>query len=137
MTRIAATIRRASKVHPIATLQTEYSLWSRDPEGEILKTCRELGLGFVAYSPLGRGFLTGRFKTPEDIPQDDWRRRHPRFRVARRRPRARSVALCDIGARHPREHAGRRGARRDRGKTLPVPAGRARGPDEFQRALQA
>ena len=75
----AATIRRASKVHPIAALQTEYSLWSRDPEGEILKTCRELGIGFVAYSPLGRGFLTGRFKTPEDIPQDDWRRRHPRF----------------------------------------------------------
>jgi aryl-alcohol dehydrogenase-like predicted oxidoreductase len=75
----STTIRRASKVHPIAALQTEYSLWSRDPEGEILKTCRELGLGFVAYSPLGRGFLTGRFKTPEDIPQDDWRRRHPRF----------------------------------------------------------
>jgi len=74
-----STIRRASKVHPSAVLQTEYSLWSRDPEGEILKTCRELGIGFVAYSPLGRGFLTGRFKTPEDIPQDDWRRRHPRF----------------------------------------------------------
>ncbi len=74
-----ATIRRAAKVHPIAALQTEYSLWSRDPEGEILQTCRELGLGFVAYSPLGRGFLTGRFKTADDIPQDDWRRRHPRF----------------------------------------------------------
>jgi aryl-alcohol dehydrogenase-like predicted oxidoreductase len=74
-----STIRRASKVHPIAALQTEYSLWSRDPEGEILKTCRELGIGFVAYSALGRGFLTGRFKTPADIPADDWRRRHPRF----------------------------------------------------------
>ena len=74
-----ATIRRAAKVHPIAALQTEYSLWSRDPEGEILQTCRELGIGFVAYSPLGRGFLTGRFKTADDIPQDDWRRRHPRF----------------------------------------------------------
>ncbi len=74
-----ATIRRAARVHPIAALQTEYSLWSRDPEGEILATCRELGIGFVAYSPLGRGFLTGRFKTPEDIPADDWRRRHPRF----------------------------------------------------------
>lgn len=73
------TIRRAVKVHPIAALQTEYSLWSRDPEGEILATCRELGIGFVAYSPLGRGFLTGRFKTPADIPEDDWRRRHPRF----------------------------------------------------------
>jgi aryl-alcohol dehydrogenase-like predicted oxidoreductase len=74
-----ATIRRACKVHPITALQTEYSLWSRDPEGGILKTCRELGIGFVAYSPLGRGFLTGRFKGPEDIPEDDWRRRHPRF----------------------------------------------------------
>ena len=74
-----ATIRRAAKVHPISALQTEYSLWSRDPEGEILDTCRELGIGFVAYSPLGRGFLTGRFTTPEDIAEDDWRRRHPRF----------------------------------------------------------
>jgi aryl-alcohol dehydrogenase-like predicted oxidoreductase len=74
-----STIRRANQVHPISALQTEYSLWSREPEGEILETCRELGIGFVAYSPLGRGFLTGRFKTPEDIPQDDWRRRHPRF----------------------------------------------------------
>jgi aryl-alcohol dehydrogenase-like predicted oxidoreductase len=73
------TIRRAAKVHPIAALETEYSLWSRDPEGEILETCRQLGVGFVAYSPLGRGFLTGRFKTPEDVPQDDWRRHHPRF----------------------------------------------------------
>ncbi|MGC9197389.1 MAG: aldo/keto reductase [Acidobacteriaceae bacterium] len=74
-----ATIRRANAVHPIAALQTEYSLWSRDPEHEILATCRSLGIAFVAYSPLGRGFLTGRFKTPDDIPQDDWRRRHPRF----------------------------------------------------------
>ena len=74
-----ATIRRAAKVHPIAALQTEYSLWSRDPEGEILETCRRSGIGFVAYSPLGRGFLTGRFNTPDDIPADDWRRHHPRF----------------------------------------------------------
>ncbi|MDK2858517.1 MAG: hypothetical protein PWQ89_1636 [Verrucomicrobiota bacterium] len=74
-----ATVRRASKVHPITALQTEYSLWSRDPEGEIMETCRQLGIGFVAYSPLGRGFLTGRFKTQEDIPEDDWRRHHPRF----------------------------------------------------------
>jgi aryl-alcohol dehydrogenase-like predicted oxidoreductase len=73
------TIRRAANVHPITALQTEYSLWSRDPEGEILGTCRQLGIGFVAYSPLGRGFLTGRFKTLEDIPEDDWRRHHPRF----------------------------------------------------------
>lgn len=74
-----ATLRRAAKVHPIAALQTEYSLWSRDPEDEILATCRELGIGFVAYSPLGRGFLTGRFQSPADIPEDDWRKHHPRF----------------------------------------------------------
>ncbi|MGB9430110.1 MAG: aldo/keto reductase [Gammaproteobacteria bacterium] len=74
-----ATIRRAYKVHPISALQTEYSLWSRDPEDEILPTVRELGIGFVAYSPLGRGFLTGRFRSPEDLPEDDWRRNHPRF----------------------------------------------------------
>ncbi len=74
-----STIRRAHKVHPIAALQTEYSLWSRDPEDEILPTCRELGIGFVAYSPLGRGFLTGRFTSPDDFPQDDWRRMSPRF----------------------------------------------------------
>ena len=74
-----ATIRRAQAVHPIAALQTEYSLWSRDPEEELLGLCRELGIGFVAYSPLGRGFLTGRFRTFEDLPEDDYRRRHPRF----------------------------------------------------------
>jgi aryl-alcohol dehydrogenase-like predicted oxidoreductase len=74
-----ATLRRACAVHPIAALQTEYSLWSRDPESEILATCRELHVGFVAYSPLGRGFLTGRFQKPEDLPEDDWRRFHPRF----------------------------------------------------------
>ncbi len=74
-----ATIHRAHKVHPISALQTEYSLWSRDPEVEILKTIRELGIGFVPYSPLGRGFLTGSFKKLEDLPEDDWRRFHPRF----------------------------------------------------------
>lgn len=73
------TIRRAQAVHPIAALQTEYSLWSRDPEDDILPTCRELGIGFVAYSPLGRGFLTGQFKRFEDIPADDYRRHAPRF----------------------------------------------------------
>jgi len=73
------TMRRAAKVHPIAALQTEYSLWSRDPEGEILATCRELGIGFVAYSPLGRGFLTGQFKKFDDLPADDYRRNSPRF----------------------------------------------------------
>jgi len=74
-----ATLRRAHAVHPITALQTEYYLWSRDPEDEILPTCRELGVGFVAYSPLGRGFLTGRFKRFEDLPPDDWRRDNPRF----------------------------------------------------------
>ena len=75
----AATLRRAVKVHPIAALQTEYSLWTRDPEAEILPTCRELGIGFVAYSPLGRGFLTGQFKKFEDLEADDYRRNSPRF----------------------------------------------------------
>jgi Predicted oxidoreductases (related to aryl-alcohol dehydrogenases) len=74
-----ATIRRAAAVHPIAALQTEYSLWSRDPEDAILPTCRELGIGFVAYSPLGRGFLTGAFKKFEDLAEDDYRRHSPRF----------------------------------------------------------
>src|SRR5882724_5032870 len=73
------TLRRAAKVHPITALQTEYSLWTRDPEDEILPTCRELGIGFVAYSPLGRGFLTGRFRTLDDLPPDDYRRNSPRF----------------------------------------------------------
>jgi aryl-alcohol dehydrogenase-like predicted oxidoreductase len=73
------TIRRAHKVHPIAALQTEYSLWSRDPEQDILPTVRELGIGFVPYSPLGRGFLSGEFKRPEDLAPGDWRRTNPRF----------------------------------------------------------
>jgi aryl-alcohol dehydrogenase-like predicted oxidoreductase len=73
------TLRRAVKVHPIAALQTEYSLWTRDPEDEILAACRELGIGFVAYSPLGRGFLTGQFKTFDDLAEDDYRRFSPRF----------------------------------------------------------
>jgi aryl-alcohol dehydrogenase-like predicted oxidoreductase len=75
----AETLRRASKVHPIAALQSEYSLWTRDPEDGILETCRELGIGFVAYSPLGRGFLTGHFKRYEDLAADDYRRNTPRF----------------------------------------------------------
>lgn len=73
------TIRRAHKVHRIAALQTEYSLWSRDPEGEILDTVRELGIGFVPYSPLGRGFLTGAIQSEADLADDDWRRNNPRF----------------------------------------------------------
>jgi len=73
------TIRRAHAVHPITAVQTEYSLWSRDPELEILPTCRELGIGFVPYAPLGRGFLSGRFKSPEELDENDFRRGGPRF----------------------------------------------------------
>jgi aryl-alcohol dehydrogenase-like predicted oxidoreductase len=73
------TIRRAHAVHPITAVQTEYSLWTRDPEAEILPTCRELGIGFVPYSPLGRGFLSGRFSKPEDLDEGDFRRKGPRF----------------------------------------------------------
>jgi aryl-alcohol dehydrogenase-like predicted oxidoreductase len=73
------TIRRAHAVHPIAAVQTEYSLWTRDPEAEVLPTCRELGIGFIPYSPLGRGFLSGRFSSPEDLDENDFRRHGPRF----------------------------------------------------------
>jgi aryl-alcohol dehydrogenase-like predicted oxidoreductase len=73
------TLRRANAVHPITALQSEYSLWTRDPEAEVLPTCRELGIGFVPYSPLGRGFLAGRFSSPEELDEDDFRRRGPRF----------------------------------------------------------
>jgi aryl-alcohol dehydrogenase-like predicted oxidoreductase len=75
----ADTLRRACKVHPVAALQTEYSLWSRDVEAEILPACRELGVGLVAYSPLGRGFLSGQFRSIDDLDDDDWRRSNPRF----------------------------------------------------------
>ncbi len=74
-----ATLRRAHAVHPITALQTEYSLWTRDPENEMLATCRELGIGFVAYSPLGRGFLTGRLRSTSDLATNDWRHGNPRF----------------------------------------------------------
>jgi aryl-alcohol dehydrogenase-like predicted oxidoreductase len=74
-----STIRRANQEYPITALQTEYSLWTRDPEDDVLPLCRELGIGFVAYSPLGRGFLTGRFRTFDDLPEDDYRRNSPRF----------------------------------------------------------
>jgi aryl-alcohol dehydrogenase-like predicted oxidoreductase len=77
----AGTIRRAARVHPIAALQTEYSLWTRDVETEILPTCRELGIGFVAYSPLGRGFLTAKIKSLDDLAANDWRRQGPRFQA--------------------------------------------------------
>jgi len=75
----AESIRRAHAVHPVTAVQSEYSLWTRDPEPEVLPTCRELGIGFVPYSPLGRGFLTGKIQKPEDLPQDDYRRTTPRF----------------------------------------------------------
>ena len=75
----AETIRRAHAVHPIAAVQSEYSLWTRDPEADVLPTCRELGIGFVAYSPLGRGFLAGRFTSPDDLDEGDFRRTGPRF----------------------------------------------------------
>jgi aryl-alcohol dehydrogenase-like predicted oxidoreductase len=73
------TLRRANAVHPVTALQTEYSLWSRDPQAEILPTCRELGIGFVAYSPIGRGFLGGRFTNPAELDEGDFRRTNPRF----------------------------------------------------------
>ncbi|MEP7072199.1 MAG: aldo/keto reductase [Verrucomicrobiota bacterium] len=75
----ADTLRRACAIHPITALQSEYSLWTRDPEGEVLRACRELGIGFVPYSPLGRGFLTGQITNPEDLAPDDYRRSAPRF----------------------------------------------------------
>jgi aryl-alcohol dehydrogenase-like predicted oxidoreductase len=86
------TIRRAAAVHAITALQSEYSLWSRDVESEILPTCRELGIGFVAYSPLGRGFLTGRIHDAQELPEGDWRRNHPRFQEENA---ARNHALVD------------------------------------------
>jgi aryl-alcohol dehydrogenase-like predicted oxidoreductase len=77
----AATIRRAHKVHPIAAVQSEYSLWSRDPEDEVFAVCRELGIGFVPYSPLGRGLLTGTINKPDELGADDWRKNMPRFQA--------------------------------------------------------
>jgi aryl-alcohol dehydrogenase-like predicted oxidoreductase len=94
-----ATIRRAHAVHRITALQTEYSLWMRDVEDEILPTCRELGIGFVPYSPLGRGFLTGRFKRFEDLPQDDYRRQQPRFQGENFQKNLDLVALIERMAR--------------------------------------
>lgn len=87
-----ATIRRAAAVHPIAALQTEYSLWTRDVEAEILPTCRELGIGLVPYSPLGRGFLTGAIRSPDALDANDWRRQNPRFQGENM---ARNLALAD------------------------------------------
>jgi aryl-alcohol dehydrogenase-like predicted oxidoreductase len=91
----ASTVRRACAVHPIAALQSEYSLWTRDPEGEVLDTCRELGVGFVAYGPLGRGFLTGRFRDPEDFADGDFRRHHPRFEAGNIERNLRLASVLD------------------------------------------
>jgi aryl-alcohol dehydrogenase-like predicted oxidoreductase len=88
-----ATIRRAHKVHPLAALQTEYSLWTRDVESEILPTCRELGIGFLAYAPLGRGFLTGTVPTGDDLPQNDRRRDMPRYQGDNATANARLLAV--------------------------------------------
>jgi aryl-alcohol dehydrogenase-like predicted oxidoreductase len=85
------TIRRAHAVHPIAALQTEYSLWTRDPEAELLPLLRELGIGFVPYSPLGRGFLTGTIRSPRELADDDWRKSNPRLRATSRRTSASST----------------------------------------------
>jgi aryl-alcohol dehydrogenase-like predicted oxidoreductase len=93
------TIRRAHAVHPIAALQTEYSLWTRDPEDELLALTRELGITFVAYSPLGRGFLTGTIKRPEDLPDDDWRRLNPRFQGENFRKNLELVEELEVMAR--------------------------------------
>jgi aryl-alcohol dehydrogenase-like predicted oxidoreductase len=91
----AAQIRRAHAVHPIAALQSEYSLWTRDPEGEVLDTCRELGIGFVPFSPLGRGFLTGKIQKPEDFGTDDFRRTLPRFNSENMAANASLVTLLE------------------------------------------
>jgi aryl-alcohol dehydrogenase-like predicted oxidoreductase len=93
------TIRRAHAVHPITALQTEYSLWSREPEDEILPTVRELGIGYVAYSPLGRGFLTGRIRRIEDLAEDDYRRNSPRFQGENFRKNLDLVAEVEAMAR--------------------------------------
>src|SRR6266568_1572990 len=93
------TIRRANRVHPIAALQTEYSLWTRDPEEGVLDTCRTLGIAFVAYSPLGRGFLTGRLRSIDDLAPDDWRRNNPRFQGENFRKNLDLVARVEALAR--------------------------------------
>jgi len=93
------TIRRAQREHTITALQTEYSLWTRDPEDEVLPTCRELGIGFVAYSPLGRGFLTGRFRSLDDLPEGDYRRNSPRFQGENFRKNLDLVARVEAIAR--------------------------------------
>jgi aryl-alcohol dehydrogenase-like predicted oxidoreductase len=91
----AATIRRAHAVHPISAVQSEYSLWSRDPEDEVFAVCRELGIGFVPYSPLGRGLLTGTIAKPEALSDDDWRRTLPRFQAEAMEANAAVIATLE------------------------------------------
>src|SRR5664280_2698623 len=133
------TIRRAHAVHPISALQSEYSLWTRDPEDEVLPTCRELGIGFVAYSPLGRGFLTGRFRTFEEIPEGDYRRNSPRFQGENFRKNLKLVRRVEEIASAEALYAGpartrlaplpRRGRRTDPGLEEPfAPRGERQGP---------
>ena len=105
------TIRRAHAVHPITAVQTEYSLWTRDPEDEVLPTCRELGIGFVPYSPLGRGFLSGRFSSPDELDENDFRRGGPRFTGENLDANLKLAAKVAEIARGERHHAGAAGAR--------------------------
>ncbi len=119
-----AQLRAAHAVHPIAALQTEYSLWSREPEAELLDTCRELGITFVAYSPLGRGFLTGAITSPDDLPTDDFRRRTPRFTGENLQRNLDLVARAPAGrneGRHARPAGPRVGARRRGEHIVPYP----------------
>lgn len=95
----AATLRRAHAVHPISAIQNEYSLWSREPEQEILEVCKELGISFVAYSPLGRGFLTGAIQSRADLEANDWRLKHPRFQEAAMQENIKFVEVIDQIAR--------------------------------------
>ena len=107
----AATIRRAHAVHPISAVQSEYSLWSRDPEEEVFAVCRELGIGFVPYSPLGRGLLTGTIAKPEALGADDWRRGLPRFQADAMAANAAVIATLETDGGGQGRDAGAAGAR--------------------------
>ena len=99
-------IRRAHAVHPLTAVQSEYSLWTRDPEAEVLPTLRELGIGLVAYSPLGRGFLTGQIRSIDDLPEEDWRRDNPRFQEEALRQNVELADRVRGAGRGARYHAG-------------------------------
>ena len=137
------TIRRAHAVHPISALQTEYSLWTRDPEDELLALTEELGITFVAYSPLGRGFLTGKLKSPDDLAPDDWRRLNPRFQGDNFRKNLELVEeLEDDGASEGRDGGAARprvapDSRRARGADPGQPPDRAAGRERGRRRYLA